>query len=168
MKKLITICLLIAIVFIGNAQETKKVFIVFETQSYTVKKTENGKEVWKPEIPYKNYVRIIISPFDVPVNYDLNNALSTALGNQIAEFAYKNHSKEFEKLKLHNLAFNYSVRDYNTRSYDIATKDCKDCSYQYEKIIIDGFQFNPVEEKSVSEIYKKMHTLFTGKKWGVW
>jgi hypothetical protein len=164
MKKLITICILLATVFTINAQETKKVFIVFETQSYTVKNTENGKDVWKPEIPYKNYVRIIISPFDVPIKYDSNNGLSTAMANQIAEFAYKSHLKEFEKLKLHNLAFNFSVRDYNTRSYDNETKDCKDCTNQHEKIIIDGFQFKPIEEKFLSKIYMDMNRLFTGKK----
>ena len=167
MKKLIAICLLLATTFTVKAQATKKVFIVFETQSLTVKHTVNNKDVWKPEIPYKNYVRIIISPFDVPVDYDSNYALAKALENQIAEFAYKGHLGEFEKLKQHNLAFNFSVRDYNTRSYDNETKDCKDCGYQYEKIIINGFQFKPVEEKTYSEIYKKMHTLFTGKKWGV-
>ena len=32
----------------------------------------------------KNYVRIIISPFDVPVDYDSNYALAKALENQIA------------------------------------------------------------------------------------
>ena len=102
----------------------------------------------------------------MPVDYDSNYALAKALENQIAEFAYKGHLGEFEKLKQHNLAFNFSVRDYNTRSYDNETKDCKDCGYQYEKTIINGFQFKPVEEKTYSENYKKMHTLFTGKKWG--
>ena len=38
---------------------------------------------------------------------------------------------------------------------------------QYEKTIINGFHFKPVEEKIYSEIYKKMYTLFTGKKLGV-
>jgi hypothetical protein len=160
MKKLITIYLLIATAVTVNAQETKKVFIIFETQTYTVKETVNGKDAWKAAIPYKNYVRIIISPFDVPSNYD-PNGVSTALSNKIAEFAYKNHLKDFEKLKLHNLGFNFSVRDYNTKSYDYVTKDCKNC----EIIIIVGFQFKPVEENGYSEIYKKMSALFTGKKW---
>ena len=84
MKKLIAICLLLATTFTVKAQATKKVFIVFETQSLSVKHTVNNKDVWKAEIPYKNYVRIIISPFDVPVDYDSNYALAKALENQIA------------------------------------------------------------------------------------
>ncbi len=168
MKKLFAICLLLATVKMATAQETKKVFIIFETQSSSVKKTVNGEDVWKTEIPYKNYVRIVISPFDFPIKYNPNSGLSKGFDNQIAEFAYKNHLKEFEKLKFHNRAFNFSVRDYNPKDYDIATKDCKDCAFQYEKIIINGFRFNLIEEKDWSATFKKMYTLFSGKIWGVY
>ncbi|WP_417429618.1 hypothetical protein [Halpernia sp.] len=166
MKKLFSICLLITTLFAVNAQETKKYFIVFETQSSTARNYINNQDNWKSDVPYKKFVRIIISPFDAPSIMD--NGYTSALGNQLAEFIYKNHLKEFEKLKLHLRAFNYTTIPYTERDYKINTEDCTSCNYQHEKIIINGFKFKPVKEFTSSEYSKKMYTFITGKPWGKW
>lgn len=49
MKKLLTICLIMATVFTANAQETKKYYIVFETQHATARSYANNEDNWKPE-----------------------------------------------------------------------------------------------------------------------
>ena len=152
MKKL-TIC--IAFLFLGItalAQETKK-YLVFQTNSYAVKKFENGKDVWKPEVPYKDYVRIVFAPFDMPEK--ANSLMTQELTNQVAEFIYKTHLKEFEKLKLHG-GFSFEVRDYILKDYDRDIKDCTNCSYQHKISVINGFSFIPKEAKGYSEYYRKM------------
>lgn len=166
MKKLVTVIafLLLGTITQAQAQETKKIFIVFETQPFTVLKYENGKDVWRPEIPYKKYVRIIIAPFDAPSKIHSSNGLRGALSNQLAEFVYTKHLERFEKLKLHNAAFNFSIIDYDPEVYGRRVKDCDDCNYQHEKTIIDGFTFEVKEEFKFSEYYKNMQKFITGKK----
>ncbi|MGV8946382.1 MAG: hypothetical protein ACOH1N_08140 [Lutibacter sp.] len=164
MKKLLTICLLIAIAFTSQAQETKQFYIVFETQDYAAKQYVNGKQDWKPEVPYKKYVRFITTPFEAPKELSNDNGYITANGNQLAEFIYKNQLALFEKLKFQNTSFNYSVREYNERDYGISVNDCESCNYQHEKTIIKGFKFNPKKEYTVTEYYKKMAEFITGKK----
>ena len=68
MKKLLTICLLMATLFTVKAQGTKKYFAVFETQHATARTNENNADNWKPEVPYKNFVRIVIGPYDAPID----------------------------------------------------------------------------------------------------
>ncbi|MFA5298794.1 MAG: hypothetical protein WC389_11370 [Lutibacter sp.] len=164
MKKLLTICFLIAISLTSKAQENKQFYIVFATQDYAAKQYLNGKQDWKPEVPYKHYVRFITTPFEAPKDLSYDNGYSSAVGNQVAEFVYKNHLALFEKLKLQNTSFNFSIREYKERDYAFDTEDCKDCNYQHEKTIIKGFKFNPKKEYTVTEYYKKMAEFITGKK----
>jgi hypothetical protein len=166
MKKLLTICLIMATVFTVNAQETKQFYIVFETQDYAAKHYVNGKQEWKPEVPYKKYVRFITTPFNAPA--DLHNSGGTALSNQLAKFIYDRYLTLFEKLKFQNTSFNFSVRDYKDTDYAFSTEDCKNCNYQHEKTILDGFTFTPIKEYTAGEYNKKMHTFITGKEWGKW
>lgn len=167
MKKLLTICLIMATTFAVNAQETKKYYIVFETQDATAKSYGNTRDEWNPNIPYKKFVRIIIGPYDAPVNMS-DNGYSSGLANQLAYFIYKDHLKEFEKLKLHLRAFNFTDIPYTERDYKTSTSDCTNCNYQHEKIIIEGFTFKPVKEYTATEYNKKMYTFITGKEWGKW
>ncbi len=160
MKK-ISILLLFAIYgTVATAQATKKAYIIFQTNPYEVKKYVNGKEDWKPEVPYKDYVRIIFSPFDIPVK--LSNPMNQELMNQVAEFIYKSHLKEFEKFKLHG-GFRFEVRDYNLKDYERETSDCTSCRYQHQKTVIAGFNFIPKEGKGFNEYYKKLGAYLTRK-----
>jgi len=167
MKRLLTICLIIAAVFTVNAQGTKKYFAVFETQHATARTYENNADNWKPEVPYKKFVRIVIGPYDAPIDMS-ENGYSTSLANQLAEFIYKDHLKEFEKLKLHLRAFNFTAIPYTESAYKIRTTDCIDCNFQHEIIIIEGFTFTPVKEYTHNDSKKKMYTFITGKEWGKW
>ncbi|PHR12776.1 MAG: hypothetical protein COA40_07815 [Aequorivita sp.] len=164
MKQFISICLFVIISFIGSAQGTKQFYIVFETQDYAAKQFVNGKQDWKPEVPYKKYVRFVTTPFEAPTELRDDNGLQTALSNQLAEFIFKNNLALFEKLKRQNTSFNFSLRDYNERDYNISTKDCESCNYQYEKTIIEGFNFKSVKENSYSDYYKQMAEFITGEK----
>lgn len=98
MKKLLTLCLLLTIAFTSQAQEIKKYYIIFYTQDYAAKHYVNSVQEWKPEVPYKKYVRFITTPFDAPENM----ANGAAISNQLAEFVFKNYLPLFEKLKFQN------------------------------------------------------------------
>lgn len=167
MKKLLTIYLLMAMLHTVSAQETKKYYVVFETQHSTARSYANNEDNWKTEVPYKKSVRIIIGPYDAPIEMS-ENGYSTSLANQLAEFIYKNHLNKFEKLKLHLRAFNFSDRPYNERDYNTSTSDCSSCNYQHEKIVINGFKFKPVKEYTANDYNKKMYSFITGKEWGNW
>ncbi len=162
MKKLLTILVFLLAGITLQARQTKKVFIVVQSEDSYVAKTENGKQIWRDDIIYKKYLKIITTPFDMPVK--VSSSMERGLSNQFSEFIYKNRLKEFEKLKRHLRGFAFTVLDYNTNNYDVETKDCKGCNYQYEKTILDGFVFKPVEASTQSPYYMKMHEFITGKK----
>ncbi len=166
MKSLKTIIIITILLtsFLSKSQETKQFYIVFETQDYAAKHYVNGKQEWKPEVPYKKYVRFITTPFNAPA--DLHNFGGTALSNQLAKFVHDKYLTLFEKLKFQNTSFNFSVRDYKDTDYSYSTEDCKDCNYQHEKTIIEGFTFTPTKEITYSETYKKMAVFISGKEFG--
>jgi hypothetical protein len=164
MKKLITILVFLLAGISLQAQQTKKVFIVVQSDDYYVSKIENGKYIWRDDISYKKYIKIITTPFDMPIN-NSSPTMIQGLGNQFAEFVYKNHLKEFAKLKKHLRGFTYLLVTYNAREYDFQTKDCVGCNYQYEKTIIDGFVFNPIEASSRNSYFIKMVEYITEKKY---
>lgn len=163
MKKLIAICLLMATTFVVGAQDSKKIFLVFETESAHTQKYENGKDVWKSAIPNKNYVRIVIAPFVVPSNIN-SNTFGTQIMQQIANFIVKNHLDKFEKMKLHRRNYSFADVNYTDETYKRYVEDCTDCRFQYDKMIIDGFQFNPnliIKQFPTAEM-KQLNTLLSG------
>jgi hypothetical protein len=167
LSKFILLAVILSFSCIANAQETKKYYVVFETQYATARSTINNTNDWKPEVPYKKFVRIVIAPFDGPANMS-ENGYSSALSNQLAEFVQKNHLDKFKKLKLHLRAFNFSTPMYKERDYNISTSPCDDCNYQHEITIIDGFKFKAAKEFTSNAHTKKMYTFITGKEWGSW
>ena len=167
MKSTAILIVFLTLGFASNAQESGQVFIVFETQRHTVLKSENGKDVWRPEIPYKNSIRIILPPFTVKGDvYD--NCVSQSMTNQLAEFIYKNHLKEFEHLVLHNAYFNYKVEKYTTKDYDRKINRTKtespDPYYsQMEISVIEGFTFDAKPNCIRNEYQDKMVKFITQK-----
>lgn len=152
----------------NNVAETKKFFIVLETDSYFTHAFLNGKDEWKPEVPYKNYVRIIIAPFEAPAKLQSENGYSAPLRNQLADFIVSKYMNIIEKMKLHNRAFQYSIREYNDIDYRSAISECKDCRYQHERYVLENFKFTPViDYKNVpNESTKKINLVVSGKEWG--
>ena len=160
MKNLIVLVSFLIYGTIAIAQSTKKVYIIFQTNPYEVIKYENGKEAWKSEVPYKDYVRIIFAPFDLPVK--LSQTMNQELMNQVAEFIYKGHLKEFEKFILHG-GYRFQIQDYTEKDYASATGNCSSCRYQHQKTIITGFSFTPKEGKGFNEYYEKLKAYLMGK-----
>lgn len=148
----------------AQAQTTKKVFVVFETQdAITHQYEKSGESTWREQVPYKHRVRIIIAPFDVPLT--MSQSMEQELSNQISAYILKSHLKEFEKFKLHTEAYNFRDLDYTEREYGLQIHDCADCNYQYEKSIITGFSFIPREAHGFSDAYLSMHKYIVGKPW---
>ena len=98
MKKILLLSLFLLMYTItGIAQETKQFYIVFETQDYAAKQYVDGKQDWKPEVPYKKYVRFITTPFEAPKELSYDNGYTSAVGNQLGEFIFNNYLALFEK-----------------------------------------------------------------------
>ena len=160
MKKAITLFLLFA-AFLAQAQTAQK-FTVYETQTAV---THDRSNQWKTRVPYKNYVRIVIAPYDVPANYDATR--DGAIEEQVSEFIYKNHLDKFAKLKKHMEAYNYLELGYKESDYNYYIKPCTNCNWQYEIIIITGFKFVPRKPNStaVGKYHILMHEFLLGKPW---
>ncbi|MEI9955278.1 MAG: hypothetical protein WDM90_02995 [Ferruginibacter sp.] len=91
MKKII----FLSIIYVLSCQQifaqTKKMYVWIETEHNTV--FQSGTNNWKPEIPYKHFVRLISEVMEVPDDYYVRE--------QFYEYIMKNYPSELKKMKLH-------------------------------------------------------------------
>lgn len=164
MKILAPLILFLFVITNVNAQKTTRVFVVFETQEHLTHELVKEEKEWKQQVPFKEYVRIVIASFDIP-NEAKEGPMRMALDNQLAEFIYENYLPLFEKFKLHTDSYKYLVLDYTPELYESYFEDCEGCKYEKGFSIIEGFYFEPKKSTRISKSYKQMHKYLVGNEW---
>ena len=155
MKKIILPLLLLVVTANQlSAQQSKKLYVWVETESDHV--FEYGTQNWKPQVPYKHFVRLISEVLEVPdENY---------LREQFYEYIMKNYASDLKKLRLHK-SYSRMSMGYYDNGYGRAEKDYRalfepveKASWQFETILIEGFKYDPTK-KIGGALYQKAEKL---------
>lgn len=126
--------------------QTKKMYLYLETEWATVM-SQDGMGKWRPEVPYKQFVRLATEIFEVPANEP-----DDYYRYQFYEYVMKNYYSDFKKFKLHKDWMRLGVGEYDAKNpayvanYEGMFKDrngIKDPSWQFETILIKGFKYDP-------------------------
>src|ERR1700741_1675521 len=107
MKRLLLAGIVCLVSIIQTKAQTKKMYLYLETEWNTVM-SEDGTRKWRPEIPYKQFVRLASEIFEVPAN-EPNDYYSY----QFYEYIMKNYYDQFKKMKLHKDYMRIGVGDYD-------------------------------------------------------
>jgi len=139
MKKIIILSIIIVLSCQQTFAQTKKMYVWIETESSTVFQYNTNN--WKPEIPYKHFVRLISEVMEVPDDYYVRE--------QFYAYIMKNYLPELKKMKLHKDVARMSIGLYDD-NYGRAAIDYKSlfepvatASWQFETILIKGFKYDP-------------------------
>ncbi|HTE01010.1 MAG TPA: hypothetical protein VK668_17080 [Mucilaginibacter sp.] len=122
--------------------QTKKFYVWVETEASTV--FLPGTQDWKPQVPYKHFVRLISEVMEVPDDYYVRE--------QFYEYLVKNYLTDLNKMKLHKDYVRMGVGDYSDsnplaeRDYKLMFQPVERASWQFETILIKGFKYNPAKK----------------------
>lgn len=138
MKKLILFGIIYVLSCKQTFAQTKKMYLWIETENNTV--FQYNTNTWKPEIPYKHFVRLISEVIEVPNDYYNRE--------QFYEYVMKNYLSELKKMKLHKDVARMSIGlydDNNPRAahdYKYLFEPMEHSSWQFETILIKGFKYD--------------------------
>ena len=139
MKKIIVLSILYVVLCQQLFAQTKKIYVWLETESNTV--FQSGTNNWKPEVPYKHFVRLISEVMEVPDDYYVRE--------QFYEYIMKNYLSELKKMKLHKdfVRMSWAFYDNNYQraehDYKLLFEPVENASWQFETTLIKGFKYNP-------------------------
>ena len=160
MKKII----LFLIIYVCSCQyifaQTKKVYVWVETENNTVFQYNTNN--WKPEIPYKHFVRLISEVIEVPNDYYIRE--------QFYEYIMKNYLPELKKMKLHKdfirMSSSAMYADFGQqqqREYKLLFEPMEHSSWQFETILIKGFKYDPTKKGPWPLLEKAKKIVVEGK-----
>lgn len=159
MKKIVILTILSIVLCLQTFAQTKKIFVWVETESSTVFK--NNTFDWKPEIPYKHFVRLYSEIIEVPNDYYVRE--------QFYEYLVKNNLSELKKMKLHKDFIRMGIADYDAanpntvNNYKGLYESQPGASWQYEAILIKGFKYNPNNKGPYPLLDKAKKLIVEGK-----
>lgn len=145
--------ILVFVTFLNSfycSAQIKKMYLYLETDWNTVM-SQDGMRKWRPEVPYKQFVRLATEIFEVPANEP-----NIYYRYQFYEHVMKYYYNDFKKLKLHNGFMLLGIGEYDpgnpnkVSNYELMFKPdskIKEPSWQHETILIKGFKYDPNFQK---------------------
>ena len=159
MKKIVILTILSVVLCLQTFAQTKKIYVWVETESSTV--FQDNTNNWKPEIPYKHFVRLYSEIIEVSNDYYVRE--------QFYEYLVKNYLSELKKMKLHKDFVRMGISDYDAanpnlvNNYKWLYEFQPTASWQYEAILIKGFKYNPNNKGPYPLLDKAKKLIVEGK-----